>query len=43
MDLLTLLSVCSLGFDPKLMQGVAIVQSEATPYAYKMGGGSHKI
>ena len=37
MDLLTLLSVCSLGFDPKLMQGVAIVQSEATPYAYKMG------
>ena len=36
MDLLTLLTVCSLGFDPKLMQGIAIVQSGGTPYVYKM-------
>jgi hypothetical protein len=37
MDLLTLLSVCTLGFDHKLMQGIAIVQSEGKPYAYKEG------
>ncbi len=37
MDLLTLLSVCSLGFDPKLMQGIAVVQSGGAPYTYKIG------
>ncbi len=37
MDLLTLLSVCTLGFDHKLMQGIVIVQSEGKPYAYKEG------
>lgn len=37
MDLLTLLSVCSLGFDHKLLHGIAIVQSEGRPYVYKSG------
>ncbi|MCB1563911.1 MAG: hypothetical protein KDJ75_10080, partial [Alphaproteobacteria bacterium] len=36
MDLVTLLTVCTLGFDTKLMQAIAIVQSGGEPYVYKI-------
>ena len=38
MDLLTLLSVCTLGFDTKIMHGIAIVQSHGNPYSYSYQG-----
>jgi hypothetical protein len=43
MDLVTLLSVCTLGFDPKIMQGISIVQSEGNPYVYKAGDKIHRF
>lgn len=43
MDLVTLLSVCTLGFDPKIMQGISIVQSEGKPYVYKEGDKVHRF